>query len=159
MQLTINYFHKLNPDTTGTTGTILCEPKIVPVVSNSFETTRTIGTTGTILCEPGLNRILKCDVFNVELSIEDTSSTLPPRNQEEASQQQKDDGKTLAEVIQPKENALQKASMLYMQLSKDEITIEEVGSAEIFGKMSEKIENERNEMQNWRTAVLWIQYT
>ena len=56
MQLTGNYFHKLNPDTTGTTGTILCEPKIVPVVSvvsNSFETTRTIGTTGTIIWKPG----------------------------------------------------------------------------------------------------------
>ena len=57
MQLTGNYFHKLNLDTTGTTGTILCEPKIVPVVSvvsNSFETTGTIRTTETILCEPGL---------------------------------------------------------------------------------------------------------
>ena len=54
MQLT-GHLNKLNPDTTGT---ILCEPKIVPIVSfasNSAE------TTGTILCELGFS--VKRDLF------------------------------------------------------------------------------------------------
>ena len=49
--------------------------------------------------------------FNLQLPIEVSSLTLPPHNQEEASEQQKGDTETLAEVIQPDDDVPQKANM------------------------------------------------
>ena len=112
---------------------------------------------GHFLVDSALNCLLMRDLLNIPLKIDDCSINEDEANSDICEETVREE--TVPTVNSEVHDDLEKAKVLYEKLLADEISLEEVCSADVFGKLSEELGNKKESlMEHNRTAALWMQY-